>query len=361
MLSLRPNHLAFLFLFHCLFLALSPANAVPIVIKRQSDGQSTTVMTQSTTSTAAGDMTQTCVITLTPITDNNGNAAVREVKTCTLTMGAVNNNGNNGNTNGGNNGTDSGSSTSTDTTGSSSTDTTGSSSTDSAGASATGAAGGGAVSANGVSSVAPASVTGSASVTDSAGASAASASSTASSDSGNGGAAVSAGGVTSVDVTAVSTDSSVPTPAAASAADQQSPSPSSSAFVVPGQKIQVLPIGLGSICWYLRNRFDCGWTCHLRAHEIPQGIPCPETGRVGSRYGLWRDGATLNRLSICLCTISSMIDHIQVDLERSFHWCIRFEHCTDSCSSLAAWIFTVHILFLSHHFGLGPLCADMRS
>lgn len=36
------------------------------------------------------------------------------------------------------------------------------------------------------------------------------------------------------------------TPAAASAADQGAPSASqSSAFAVPGQKIQVLPIGLG--------------------------------------------------------------------------------------------------------------------
>jgi hypothetical protein len=44
----------------------------------------------------------------------------------------------------------------------------------------------------------------------------------------------------------VSSDSSVATPTAA--ADQQAPSSSSSqsaAFAVPGQKIQVLPIGLG--------------------------------------------------------------------------------------------------------------------
>ncbi|KAJ7901944.1 hypothetical protein B0H14DRAFT_1261415 [Mycena olivaceomarginata] len=248
MLSLRPNHLAFLFLFHCLFLALSPANAVPVVIKRQSDGQSTTVMTQSTTSTPAGDMTQKCVVQLTPITDDQGNPAVREVRTCTLSMDPVNNNGNSGSST---------NATSTDTSnsGSSSTDTSGSSSTDtSGGASSTGASGAtstadSGASANGVSSVAPASASASASAsaTDSAGASAASASTTAGPNTSNtGGAAVS--GVTSIAATAVSGNSggAAGTPAAASAADQGAPSASqSSAFAVPGQKIQVLPIGLG--------------------------------------------------------------------------------------------------------------------
>jgi hypothetical protein len=49
-----------------------------------------------------------------------------------------------------------------------------------------------------------------------------------------------------IPASAVSTDSTVPTPSAAAAADNQAPSASqSAAFAVPGQKIQVLPIGLG--------------------------------------------------------------------------------------------------------------------
>jgi len=223
MLSLRPHHLAFLFLFNCLFLV----NAVP-VLPRQ-DGQATTVMTQSTTNTAGGAMTQTCVISLTPITDDNGNAAVREVKTCTLTMGASNSNGSGSNSSGsGSNSSDTSSSTSTDSSNS------GSTSTDSSGASSTSTAGG----TDGVSSAAA-----SATTTDSAGAAASS-----SSDSGNsgggGGAAVSAGAVSSVANTAANNGA---TPAAGTAAaEQQAASPSTSAaFAVPGQKIQVLPIGLG--------------------------------------------------------------------------------------------------------------------
>lgn len=220
MLSLRPHHLAFLFLFNCLFLA----NAVP-VLPRQ-DGQATTVMTQSTTNTPSGAMTQTCVIALTPITDDNGNAAVREVKTCTLTMGASNSNNGSGSNSSGSSDT----STSTDSSNSGSSST----STDSSGASSTSAAGG----ADGGSSAAA-----SATTTDSAGAAASS-----TSDSGNsgggGGAAVSAGVVSSVANTAANNGAT--SLAGTAAAEQQAASPSTSAaFAVPGQKIQVLPIGLG--------------------------------------------------------------------------------------------------------------------
>ncbi|KAF7376234.1 hypothetical protein MSAN_00038600 [Mycena sanguinolenta] len=255
MLSLRLNHLAFFF---CLFLALSPTNAVPVVIKRQSDGQSTTVMTQSTTSTPVGDMTQTCVITLTPITVN-GQQEIQEVKTCTLSMAAQNNSGSTGGDNGGNSTTTGGGSTSggdtTSSSGDSSTSTdssnSGSTSTDTSGTAASTDAGS-PVSVNGLSSVAPASVTGSA--TDSTGASAtdstgASASATATDSAAAGtsttaaptNGAVSAGSVVMVPASAQNTAIT----AATQAADQAASASASAAFTVPGQKIQVLPIGLG--------------------------------------------------------------------------------------------------------------------
>ncbi|KAK7005605.1 hypothetical protein R3P38DRAFT_1710277 [Favolaschia claudopus] len=247
MLSLRPNYLAFLFLS---FLALSPVNAAPVVVSRQTDGQTTTVMTQSTTSTPAGDMTQTCVITLTPIKDDQGNDAVRQVKTCKLTMGGVNNSGNNGNNGGTNGGNDNGggnnggdaSSTAAGDNGN------GGSATDSSGSASTASSGGGII-VNGVSSVSatPTDSAGGAASTDSAGgaggANSASATPTPGAPAEAGAAAVSAGELTSIPLTAVSTGGVLPTGAAAAA--DQSPSPSSSSFTVPGQKIQVLPIGLG--------------------------------------------------------------------------------------------------------------------
>jgi len=249
MLSLRPNHLAFLFLLNCVFLALSPVNAVPIVISRQTDGQSTTVMTQSTTTTPAGPMTQMCVITLTPITVN-GQQEVQEVKTCTLTMGDVTNNSGTGGTGTSSTGGDSANSTTTSTDSGNSTDT--STTTDSSGAASTQASGGSAVSVDGISDVPPASAT--ATATDSTGASAASgaasvsASATVAPSGGGAAAAVSAGSVTLIPMSAVSmqTGNAAPTTTVAAAADQApSSSASSSAFAVPGQKIQVLPIGLG--------------------------------------------------------------------------------------------------------------------
>ncbi|KAJ7259122.1 hypothetical protein B0H12DRAFT_427164 [Mycena haematopus] len=224
---LRPSHLAFLFLLPFLFLAVSPVDAVPLAIKRQSDGQS--FMTQTTTSTPAGDMTQTCVVTLIPITDDNGNAAVREVKTCTLTLA-------NGTTNNG--GTNSSSSSTTDSSStpdsSSSGNSTSSSSTD-----------GSPVSVNGVSAVP-------ASATDSASASASSASETGASDPSNLGAGaaepVSAGVVSLISAPATAANGGISAATATPvAAAEQAPSSSASpsAFVVPGQSIQVLPIGLG--------------------------------------------------------------------------------------------------------------------
>ncbi|KAJ7446164.1 hypothetical protein B0H11DRAFT_2085331 [Mycena galericulata] len=247
MLSLRPQSLAFLCLFHCLFLALVPTNAVPLSHRQAGLQAATTVMTQSTTSTAAGDMTQTCVIALTPITDSNGNPAVQEVRTCTVTMGPVDNGSSFSNSTGSSSdSSDSSNSTTTDsstTDSSTSTDTTGSSTdTSSASATSTAAAGGAAV-ANGVSSVAAsASATG----TDSA---SADATSTASSVAGGGAAAISANAISMIPASAAATvaANAVATPPAVSAAAENasSASASASAFVVPGQTLQVLPIGLG--------------------------------------------------------------------------------------------------------------------
>ncbi|KAF7321673.1 Cation-transporting ATPase [Mycena kentingensis (nom. inval.)] len=240
--------LAILFLLHTVY-------AAPVLVNRQenSDG-TTTLMTQQTTQTAAGTMTQTCVITLTPITDDNGNPAVRQVKTCTVTMGAA------GSNNGSSGTTDSSSTTTTTTADSAdSTETTTTSSTDSTETTTASSTGGseseggnnGAVSANGVSTVAVES--GSAAAT----AASSSASTTASAEEGaGGGAAVKANGVSTVSAPANTgaaaasasasatsgADTSANNGAQAAAAEA---SPSSSQFSVPGQKIQVLPIGLG--------------------------------------------------------------------------------------------------------------------
>ncbi|KAJ7722137.1 hypothetical protein DFH07DRAFT_857205 [Mycena maculata] len=259
MLSLRPSHLAFLCLFQCLFLALVPANAVPLRNRQNNLAAATTVMTQSTATSAAGDMTQTCVISLAPITDANGNPAVQEVKTCTITMGSVDN-GTSSSSNSTGSSSDSSSTTSsadsssaTDSTGSTSaSDTTASSTTDSAStASSSAAPGGGAVVANGVSSVpAPAA---SATSTDSAstGAASAASSDTSSATAAAGAAAISANSVTEVPASAVvpttgdASAATATTAAAAAAENAASASASASAFAVPGQTLQVLPIGLG--------------------------------------------------------------------------------------------------------------------
>jgi len=242
MSGLRPAHLAVVFLLHCLLLALS-ANAAPLFNRQSTDGQPQTLMTTTYTQTLAGNMTQTCVITLTPVTAADGTAAVQEVKTCTLALGDANNSGTTTTSNGtASTGTDSSSSSTTDSTNStsSSTDTTGTSS------STTAAAGsGGAVSVDG--GVSEVSATATASATDASdSAASASATSTASTDGSNevaaGAPAVSAGGVSLVSVTATSASSAAATIAAAA---EQAPSASTSKFVVPGQSIQVLPIGLG--------------------------------------------------------------------------------------------------------------------
>ncbi|KAJ7287424.1 hypothetical protein C8J57DRAFT_585615 [Mycena rebaudengoi] len=266
MLSFRPHQLAFFLLFHCLLLAIVPAYAVPVAVKRQDDSAATTVMTQTTTTTLAGDMTQTCVITLTPITDDNGNPAVRQVKTCTVTMGGVNNGADTGGTNAGggtntgggtdNGGNNSGSTTSSDSSGSPTSTAADNGST----SSSAGGGGGGGPSANGVSNVPRPSATSTdstgssttnsagSSATNSAGSGAGSTNSASTSSSATGstqsGAGSGGGGAVSENgVSTVAAPSSTNPPG--SAAEQQAAPSESTAFTVPGQKLQVLPIGLG--------------------------------------------------------------------------------------------------------------------
>ncbi|KAJ3764011.1 hypothetical protein EV360DRAFT_91516 [Lentinula raphanica] len=82
------------FFAHCLlaFLSLDASNAFPL-LNRQATGTAqlstpTTLTTVSSTMTPSGPLTQTCVITLTPITDSNGKPAVQEVKNCTVSTNA---------------------------------------------------------------------------------------------------------------------------------------------------------------------------------------------------------------------------------------------------------------------------------
>ncbi|KAG6813565.1 hypothetical protein H0H92_009957 [Tricholoma furcatifolium] len=60
------------------------ANLVRALPLRARQDGATTVQTVHTTQTSAGLLTETCVITFTPITDSNGESAVQEVKKCTL-------------------------------------------------------------------------------------------------------------------------------------------------------------------------------------------------------------------------------------------------------------------------------------
>ncbi|KAJ3504617.1 hypothetical protein NLJ89_g7846 [Agrocybe chaxingu] len=82
----RPNQLALLVFFHYLLLFSTQVNALPLRARQATDGPRS-VTTVSTTNTPMGPVTQTCVIVFTPIKDAQGNDAVVEVKTCTITMG----------------------------------------------------------------------------------------------------------------------------------------------------------------------------------------------------------------------------------------------------------------------------------
>ncbi|KAH9851453.1 hypothetical protein C2E23DRAFT_869377 [Lenzites betulinus] len=226
--------------------------------------QPTTVQTTNTIQTAVGPMLQTCTITLTPISGDNGEPLVRETKSCSLSMTSSGNNAS---------GSDSGSSdsassaSSTDSAAASQTDASASATaTDGASSAAATAASTGAIGVNGASEI-PGSAL-STGATDSAAATATSASDStqATATAGTGGAAVSAGGFSSVDQSAVATEtaasasaSATATPSgtgtavgdaantptsATSAADTASSSPAAS-FQLPGTKLSVLPIGLG--------------------------------------------------------------------------------------------------------------------
>jgi len=213
----------------------SIVNAVPVALVARQQVAETQLQTVQTTQTNQGFMTQTCTITLTPITVN-GNPAVQEVQTCTVSMGGG----------GENSGNPSAPSSSTNT-----------------GGSSDGHGEAGVV--NSVTSV-PASFTQTSSAetgseTSAASGSSESTTSAASASSGSaahGGAAGVVDGVSSVAASAFGSDLAAPTgtptatgitpgatvtPAAANAA--VSTTAASQAFALPGKKLQVLPIGLG--------------------------------------------------------------------------------------------------------------------
>ncbi|KAF4599774.1 hypothetical protein EYR40_006875 [Pleurotus pulmonarius] len=285
-LLIRRQMLA-LVLLQCFCMLSVQIHARPTILGRQTTGPPTTVMTVNKAETVAGTMTETCIITLTPITDQNGQPAVEEVKKCSITMDTASPQNNN------NGGAASGTSSTT------AAATAAASSTDSASSSSNAAASTTSVSAT----VAASSATNSATsvATDS---TAAAAASTSSANTQN--PAISVNGVTSVAATAVSTGSITSTPAATtssasgsgsgsvsvsasssgasgalipstsavstassaiSAADvsatsaaasetsssgtgtaaaaESSPTDGSQQFALPGQKLSVLPIGLG--------------------------------------------------------------------------------------------------------------------
>ncbi|TFK73976.1 hypothetical protein BDN72DRAFT_833958 [Pluteus cervinus] len=87
--TLRIRQIALFALFQCLFLSFAHVNALPLE-PRQAAPSPTSLMTIQTLDTVAGPMTETCVITLTPITDANGQPAVEEVKNCKFALSADN-------------------------------------------------------------------------------------------------------------------------------------------------------------------------------------------------------------------------------------------------------------------------------
>jgi len=68
----------------------APARSIPVLVKRQS-ASPVTVVTVNTIQGATGPITQTCTVTLTPITAN-GQAAFREESSCTEAPSSSNNN-----------------------------------------------------------------------------------------------------------------------------------------------------------------------------------------------------------------------------------------------------------------------------
>ncbi|KAH7874702.1 hypothetical protein F5879DRAFT_984985 [Lentinula edodes] len=246
---------------HCMlaFLFLGVSNAFPL-LNRQATATAqlstpTTLTTVTSSMTPAGPLTQTCVITLTPITDSNGKPAVQEVKNCTVAVNASN--GTTANTLSNSPASSSSASSSNAATAASTTTTSAaataesSTSTVSPATSATAAStssvsANAAISVNGIStmtSLAPGTQTASASVSSSASDSAAAVS--ASSAAATSVASASAGSASGASATATSSS-------ATAAADNSNPTASLSTqqlaettYVVPGKSLQVLPIGLG--------------------------------------------------------------------------------------------------------------------
>ncbi|KAJ3863164.1 hypothetical protein EV359DRAFT_65034 [Lentinula novae-zelandiae] len=202
---------------HCMlaFLFLSASNAFPL-LNRQATATAqlstpTTLTTVTSSMTPAGPLTQTCVITLTPITDSNGKPAVQEVKNCTVAVNASN--GTTANTLS-NSPASSSSASSSDTATAASTTTTSAAATAESGTSTVSSATS-ATAASTSSVSANAAISVNASAGSASGASATSSSATAAADNSN------------------------PT---ASLSTQQL---AETTYVVPGKSLQVLPIGLG--------------------------------------------------------------------------------------------------------------------
>ncbi|KAL0956490.1 hypothetical protein HGRIS_002635 [Hohenbuehelia grisea] len=260
------------------FLLFGPAYALPIN-KRQSNGGPTTLMTVHKAETIAGTMTETCVITLTPITDVNGRPAVEEVRRCSISMdaggqssvgtasasstsssSAASATSTSSDSAASTTSTSSGSASSGTSTSASSTSSGATSTTDSSSASATSSALPNLSAALTPEATAPpaVSVIGTTLVSASAvatGSQSASASASTTSASTTGSAASAATSSVSGSASATTTSSGTPTASAAnnaasdqasgsSAASEETPS-AAAAFALPGKKLSVLPIGLG--------------------------------------------------------------------------------------------------------------------
>ncbi|KAJ3851259.1 hypothetical protein EV368DRAFT_74687 [Lentinula lateritia] len=245
---------------HCMlaYLFLGTSNAFPL-LNRQATATAqlstpTTLTTVTSSMTPAGPLTQTCVITLTPITDSNGKPAVQEVKNCTVAVNASN--GTTANTLSNSPASSSSASSSNAATAASTTTTSAAATTESStstvspatsatAASTSSVSANAAISVNGIttmSSLAPGTQTASASVSSSASDSDAVSASSAAATSV---ASASAGSASGASATATSSS-------ATAAADNSNPTASLSTqqlaettYVVPGKSLQVLPIGLG--------------------------------------------------------------------------------------------------------------------
>ncbi|KAH0589003.1 hypothetical protein H2248_004781 [Termitomyces sp. 'cryptogamus'] len=80
---IRSQPLAYLALIYFLFISIDLVDALPLRVRQNG---AMTVQTVHVSQTPAGQLTETCDITLTPITDKNGQSAVEEVKRCSLAL-----------------------------------------------------------------------------------------------------------------------------------------------------------------------------------------------------------------------------------------------------------------------------------